>query len=222
MPFTAVRVRSRLASLVLVAVIHVLLVGVFWRLQVDIPSEGETFTSVMLLLSSPRPHDAATTAAAGPVMRRAAVGPAVRARPAPVVSSSAISLPTNSPISSTPERPKIDWYAQLEGAASSSLEISEQRKRQLGALTRKYQDNPDSSIPAVTDRKGFRWYNGGVLRVDTHSSVPVLHLNDRCVLVAFLLPLCAIGHIEVHGDLFDNAVKARTDLPPDTNPSAAQ
>jgi hypothetical protein len=118
--------------------------------------------------------------------------------PQPPDASSAISVPP------APQA-KIDWSAQLGDAARSTLDQERHEAELLGALTRKYTLPDDPRDPHPDPVTGFRWYNAGSHRIDTRGSLPVLHLNDRCALVLFIMPICLIGHIEIHGDLFENA-----------------
>jgi hypothetical protein len=96
-------------------------------------------------------------------------------------SDTAISLPAA-------PAPTIDWSAA-----------------QLDAVTRKYAVPDDPRNPHPGPSSGFRWYEAGIHRVDTRAFIPGLWLNDHCVLIAFVMPACRIGHIEVHGDLFEGA-----------------
>lgn len=46
----------------------------------------------------------------------------------------------------------------------------------------------------------FKWSHSR--RVEVVDGIPIYILNDHCVLVALIIPVCAIGHIEPNGDLF--------------------
>jgi hypothetical protein len=191
----------------LVAAVHVLVFIAILQIRVPPVQEVESFTSEMFFLSD-TPRAPAAPVATAPVTHRTAARPAMPTGTETDVSSTAITLPSPTPTPPATAPPKTDWYGQLEGAAISTLEKGKQHERQLGALTNKYQFESVPGNPRGPEPNGFRWYDGGALRIDTRGSVPVLHLGDRCVMIAFILPLCAIGHIEAHGDLFDNVIKA--------------
>jgi len=102
----------------------------------------------------------------------------------------------------------VDWSTELSAATDSTLKKEKHARDQLGVLTRKFVVESDPRDPRRTANREFRWYDAGIHRIDTRSPIPVLHLNDRCVLIAFIFPACAIGHIEIHGDLFQNMATA--------------
>ena len=97
--------------------------------------------------------------------------------------------------------PAIDWENEAELAArNGAAEADKQGKyRDLSALsaeqlswTRKNHMEPAApGIPWTHPRYEF----------DAHSGLPVLWINDHCVLVT-LMVFCAVGHIEANGDLF--------------------
>ena len=206
MHFTVSRIRARLASVLLVVAAHVLAFIAILQISVLPQKEvDDSSTSVMFFTSA---LDAAAAPIAGvPLRQRFREG---SGSPIPTVTddvSTAITQPSPTLPPSEPPSPKTDWYGQLEGAAESTLESVRQREAEAGALTRKYRLKPDPRDPHATGTKGFRWYDAGIHRIDTRGSIPVLHVNERCVLIAFVIPACAIGHIEVHGDLFDDAAR---------------
>ena len=49
----------------------------------------------------------------------------------------------------------------------------------------------------------FGWSHAATHRVEVDGGMPVLWLNDRCVLVAFVIPACALGKKAARGDLFE-------------------
>jgi hypothetical protein len=102
----------------------------------------------------------------------------------------------------------VDWSAQLAGAASAALDKEETARKQLDALTRKFRIEPDPRNPGAAPTSTFHWYEAGIHRIDTRGPLPVLHLNDRCALLLFVLPACLLGHMEARGDLFEGAATA--------------
>jgi len=86
--------------------------------------------------------------------------------------------------------PPIDW--QLEGERAAA------RK----ALATPWQ-------PATGDKKlhkpEFGWSHARTHRIekDPESGIAILELNDHCVLVGLIIPMCSVGKIKPRGDLFD-------------------
>jgi hypothetical protein len=177
------RISSRTATLLVVAAAHGLVLWVIWRVHAPPVDEAKTFTSSLFLLpaasrdrtlrvrATPRATSGAARTPLTPAPQPAAVPQAPDA-------TTAITLPPAVPGAG------VDWYAQLTGAADSTLRKEKQAYDQSGVLT--------------------RWYDAGIHRIDTRSFIPGLWLNDRCVLIAFIMPACKIGHIEIHDDLFKN------------------
>ena len=58
-------------------------------------------------------------------------------------------------------------------------------------------------MPASTGR----YRQAELDKEENRGSLPVLVLNDHCVMLMFIIPFCRIGHIEIHGDLFDDAAR---------------
>jgi hypothetical protein len=203
MPAFSSRIPSRTTTLLVVAAAHGLVLWGFWRVPVPVEEEAETFTSILFPLPAtpwtPTVHAVAPSGATSRV-RRTPLTPAPQPAPAPRQADTTAAIKPPSAVSGA----AVDWSAQLTGAADSALNKEQQQRDQLGALTRKFVIEADPLNPGHGSRPGFRWYNAGTHRIDTRSPIPVLHLNDRCLLVAFILPFCTIGHIEIHGDLFQN------------------
>jgi len=204
--------RSAIALLILAA--HGLALWLCSRTPVPVAAEVETFTSIMFFVpgasqGAPGPslQPAAPTSAAS-AAHAAGRPPAVAIAPQapaallpPAATSTAITLPA-------PPAAGVDWSEELTGAAKTTLENERKASEQLGALLRKFRIEEDPRNPGRTGQGGFRWYDAGIHRLDTRGFLPAWHLNDRCVLVAFIFAACAIGHIEIHGDLFDGAAAA--------------
>jgi hypothetical protein len=202
------RIASRTTTLLVLIVAHGLILWTLWRVEVTPPVQIETFTSAMIWMPAgerahrqvvhpvvPRATDRHPRNAAADT--RSAVSPLILL-PQPPDASRAI---TTSPA----PQANIDWSGQLSEAANTTLDKERHEAELLGALTRKYNLPDDPRDPHPDPVTGFRWYNAGSHRIDTRGSLPILHLNDHCALVLFILPVCLIGHIEIHGDLFENA-----------------
>jgi hypothetical protein len=175
------------------------------RVDERIADEVETVTSTMFFFPQASRTvqplaDPPTTRAAASTHAAAARIADVQQQPLPPLpqsgnSSTAITLPSAS-------RAGVDWSAELSAAADSTLKKEKQARDQLDVFTRKFMVEADPRNPGRPENHEFRWYEAGTHRIDTRGPIPALHLSDRCVLVAFIIPACAIGHIEIHGDLF--------------------
>jgi hypothetical protein len=169
-----------------------------WRARAPVAEEIESLASVMFFVPQPasRPTVPATTPLAPRADRivRSHLVPASQVAEA----TTAITLPA------TPPAP-IDWPAQLQATARAEIDREDKARKQLREVTRKFEVDPDPRNPGRAPASSFRWYEAGMHRIDTRGSLPVLHLNDRCAMLMFVIPVCSIGHIEIHGDLFDGA-----------------
>ena len=203
MPARSSRLPSRTTSLLAVAAAHGLLLWIFWRAEVPVADEAETLASVMFFLPEPSRAQRPTVTPPRPTRTQAA-----GVQPAPLIPWPQATEPGTA--ISPPAAPgaAVDWSAELAPAADATLKKEKQAREQLGALTRRFMVEADPRNPGRTANHEFRWYNAGIHRIDTRSPIPVLHLNDRCVMIAFIFPVCAIGHIEIHGDLFQNMAAA--------------
>jgi hypothetical protein len=197
------RAQSRSATLLLVAAAHGLVVWGIWQMRAPVDKEVETFASVMFFVPQPPSHRApsASTSPARSAIRPKQSIPAPVSQPQPAESGTAITLPA-APSS------RIDWSAQLEATARAELDQEDKARKQLRALTRKFELEPDPRNPGRAPASTFHWYEAGIHHIDTRGSLPVLVLNDHCALLLFIIPACRIGHIESRGDLFDGAAAA--------------
>lgn len=205
------RLPSRTAIALLLVAAHALVLWTFWTQRTPVGAEVETFSSILFFLPA---RSAGVPASADPPAGRASHS-AATPQPAlhPSIAQSAPPAAAVPPASDsgtaiTPAAPaaaRVDWSAQLAGAATAALENEKHTREQLGALLRKFHLEPDPRDPHPRPPSGFRWYEAGIHRFDTRGPLPVWHLNDRCVIVALIFAACAIGHIEIHGDLFEGA-----------------
>lgn len=196
------RIPSRTATLLIVAVAHGLVPWMIWREAGPRADDIETIAAVMFFL--PEPSGAVSQPAA-------AATPSAKARSASVQHPRLVPTPQFTDSSTAITLPAIpgaatDWSIELSAAADATLKKEKQARDQLGVFMRKFVLEPDPRNPGQTGNRKFRWYEAGIHRLDTRSPIPVLHVNDHCVLVAFIVPACALGHIESHGDLFKNMV----------------
>jgi hypothetical protein len=211
------RIRSRTTTVLVLIAAHSLLLWALWRDRTPHPDEPEAFTSVLFFL----PGSSNSAIGSAPPEATRAPRPIIRAPhlplmplPHPAASGTAITVPL------TPGA-RVDWYAQIPDAADSELDIEQRALSRRNALTRKYLVPDDARNPHPHAASSFRWYEAGIHRIDTRGPIPVLHLNDRCVLIGFVFPLCLIGHIETHGDLFDHMTAEQDDKVGTSRPNDA-
>jgi hypothetical protein len=187
------RAAPRAIALLVVAGAHLaviaLLVASTQRAGRIAPVEPTVSTLVTLLpdraAKTPRPT-APDTSDVEPVR----VLPAPEQRAAP---------PLQPPVGSTVPSPPVDWQKEAELAARRFVAAEETRQRQLDALA---QPVPGQAQEDKGRAKPFRWSNTRRIQVD--KGIPVVLLNEHCLLVAFVIPACAVGRIEARGDLFEN------------------
>jgi hypothetical protein len=109
------------------------------------------------------------------------------------------------PIETAPPIPQIDWQHELELAVQNKVANEETENN--------YRDLSKSMSPSQVDwlkRHHMEPASAGVTwkkpRVEvTRDGMPIVHINDHCVLVPLLfvpMVFCSIGHIEPNGDLF--------------------
>jgi hypothetical protein len=104
----------------------------------------------------------------------------------------------------TAPRNAIDWLAAAKDEADRQVEANEQRERQARAFA------PPANMfaPPAPKRPGFHWDYAATHRVETEpGGGTVIHLNDSCALVLFIIvPMiaCALEKPAVRGDLFDH------------------
>jgi hypothetical protein len=196
------RAQSRSATLLVAVAVHGLILWAIWRVRVPVAKEVESFASVMFFL--PQAVVPRTPVPAAPIASDARQASPAAEQLQPARSTTAITLPAA-------PSPPIDWSAQLALGARAELDLEEQARKQLRAVTRRFELDPDPRNPGRAPASSFRWYEAGIHHIDTRGSLPVLVLNDRCAMLMFIVPFCRIGHIEIHGDLFDGAATAHGD-----------
>jgi hypothetical protein len=146
-------------------------------------------------------HDRAQAATDAVTPRRAAISPhaAVSKNPTVIpepVPDNSITVPPEAP-----PQPKIDWEREAELAAQNGVASAEKQKnyRDLSALSPAQlswiKRNHMEPMPP-----GIQWHHPR-FEFDRNSGLPVLWINDHCVLVT-LMVFCGIGKIEANGDLF--------------------
>ena len=176
-------------------VVIVLLVIREARLVIFSPNDSYEPLVLMVL------HDKARATTDTVTPRRSAVSP-----PAAIPKNRTV-IPEPGPDNSitvppeAPPQPRIDWEREAELAAQNGVASAEKQKnyRDLSALSPAQLNwlrrNHMEPMPP-----GIEWHHPR-FEFDRHSGLPVLWINDQCVLVT-LIVFCGIGRIEANGDLF--------------------
>ena len=214
------RIRTtRTPAVLLVAALHLLVLGLFWRNHGVAPEEPEGFVSLLFFDSPTLP---ARNAAATPATR---IPPVTGRQPPsatlpvilPMPASASPAQPTT-PEPAAPDAPhsRIDWADEAQQAAATEFEREQQDALRSDAFANRI--HPHALTGATPDpRAGFRWDYAATHRLEASNGMPVWHINDRCVmpLIFPLFVACAIGHIDSHDDLFKN-MRAEHDARPAT------
>jgi hypothetical protein len=158
-----------------------------------VPAAAESPALLVTLLSGLEPQ----RPSGAPAVRRVAA----RHRPAALENATpgapAPDLPTGS-------RGTIDWVAVAQDEAARQVEANERRERQARAFL----VPPNMFTPPALQRPGFHWNYAATHRVEAvPGGATVIHLNDSCALVLFIIiPMigCALDKPAVRGDLFDH------------------
>jgi hypothetical protein len=143
-----------------------------------------------------RPAPPAAAGLAAPRPAPAPKAPSGKHQPA---SDHAITLPPEAP-----QRPDIDWQREAELAAQNAVADAEREGnfRDLSSLTPLQRDwiTRNHMEPAPP---GIHWQHPRVQFIDRGVPIPIIWINDRCVLIIPLV-FCGIGHISANGDLFEH------------------
>lgn len=132
---------------------------------------------------------------------------AARLQPAPTLAPRPPIVPAAPPASTaiTIDR----WFDSATDAAAAQAHADETRDRQAGSMGRGA--IAARSLAEAPKKPGpdFAWSKAHTRRIErTEDGATILRLNERCVLVNFLLPVCALGKEEARGDLFKDMNKA--------------
>lgn len=125
---------------------------------------------------------------------------AARRESAPVLAPRPPALPAAPPTSTaiTIDR----WYDSAADAAAAQARADEARERQAASMGRAAIEA--RSLAAAPRKPGpdYAWSKAHTRRIEQVDGATILRLTERCVLVNFLLPVCALGKEEPRGDLF--------------------
>ena len=207
-PESLKRRRMRVATFVIVLIVHAGLLLVFATLRQSAtrPIETEASPVVFFLPSAPQSALAARNEDwTQPKRRRRATQPSAAAFPRPPAPESTAITPA----------PALDWRGELQIAANSELEREELRRQQPALLA----PHDFSGVkPGSTDnsKHEFGWNHAATHRIEAMPGGGLLiNINDRCVIawMIFPFPACRIGKIPVRGDLFDHLKDAPAPRP---------
>jgi hypothetical protein len=167
-----------------------------------VPVAAESPTLLVTLLSVLEPQRRSVT--------RVGRSVAERHRPAMVES---VTPEASDPDLQTAPRSTIDWFAAAKDEAARQVEANEQRQRQARAFALP----PNMFTPPAPKRPGFHWDYAATHRVEAvPGGATVIHLNDSCALVLFIIiPMigCALEKPAVRGDLFDHMHDGANEAP---------
>jgi hypothetical protein len=165
------------------------------RLVISSPNSSYEPLVLMFLRERTRATTDAVTPRSAAVSPHTAVSKNPTVIPEPVQDNSITVPPEAAP------QPKIDWEREAELAAQNGVANAERQKdyRDLSALSPAQlswiKRNHMEPMPP-----GIQWHHPR-FEFDRNSALPVLWINDHCVLVT-LMVFCGVGKIEANGDLF--------------------
>jgi len=198
----------RLVVFIGVSLLHLGWVGLLLRVeQLTLPHRkivAEPFAYIYLPRAAPPPGDTVPS----PILRNKSDSSAIRNKPAPrlPISSPSDLFPPRSPPPPAPP-PEIDWEHEAALAVQNGIANAEkeQKYRDLSASLSPSQLNWIKQNHMQPAAPGMTWRHP---RVEiTRDGMPIVHINDHCVLVPlFLIPMvfCSIGHITPNGQLLQS------------------
>ena len=136
--------------------------------------------------------------------------PGAKRQPRAAASHSNRRSPAAAPSQPPAARP-IDWHDEASQAAAATLRARERAQRQAHALDRASGMDEGHGIGVLP----FRWNSWRAHRLEALPGALLFHISERCVvaIMPFPLPVCALGKIAVHGDLFEHLKDTTTQRP---------
>jgi hypothetical protein len=199
----------RVATILVVLIIHVALFILFATLRTPLPRPDEQEAPSMAFFLPPDEVD--TTAKGAPqsppaaqvahptspqrAAAAAAKSPGEIVRPQPPQPSNSITVP-----------PAPDWRHEMQIAANNEIEAEERKRHKPSPLA----PHDFSRVkPGSTDysKSQFGWSHAATHRVEEIPTGGLLiNINDRCFIawVIFPFPLCKVGKMPARGDLFQH------------------
>jgi hypothetical protein len=205
--------RVRVITIVAVVAAHVVLLAMLVLQRQTRARSLESASLVWLALTDEPAKDLSVTPAA-PAAENVATSAAIASRPQPPddrekraqsrePSTQAGVLPDAQPAIPGTTTTSIDWYGTLDVSVAATIAAANDRVRRDRAFEPKRTPGLAEGPRWVRPPPHFRWSRSRTQRIERgEDGTTIVWLNDRCVLVNFVLPFCAVGEIPAHGDLF--------------------
>jgi hypothetical protein len=184
-------VRHRLV-LIFVGLAHLLTVNYLWSARIVIQTPQQRATSTLILLPTSNARE----------QNRTDLGTLVARNPPHIPAPRVVATPPEAPLweDVAPEAssPITDWTQAARLAAARAVADSRHTRGQGGGA------GPNVQQPATKPARTVHWSHASTHRIErAEDGTIIVWINDRCFLVGFLIPVCAIGEIKARGDLFD-------------------
>jgi hypothetical protein len=166
-----------------------LLVFTMFEMKADVRGAGESQSFIVIAIpDSGRQPDPPAVAAPAPLPVEISPPPPLMEPDTDSGSEEAVHIP---PVDWSDEAARVArTYAEADADLMRKAKIFAQRN---GLVIQK----PDADVSS-----SFRWSRKAQRIQTTADGLTLFFINDRCVLVNFLIPACAVGSIEARGDLF--------------------
>jgi hypothetical protein len=209
----------RAATIVAIVAVHVGLLALLASHRQTRERPLESFSAVWLSLSGDPARDfsrtdieptleTATAASTSESRRPARDGgePRARERDAAVRAE----VPADAPaVASGTTLGATDWYGAIDTSVAATISGANDRARRYRAFEPKRTPGLAEPPRWVRPPPHFRWSRSRTQRIERgEDGTTIVWLNDRCVLVNFVMPFCAVGKIPAHGDLFKDLKRA--------------
>jgi hypothetical protein len=182
--------RPRTLAFLAIVALHLAFIAFLWHATIEVRHEepAPAMQVVMLL-----PKVIERPPPAEPKRKPSMMEPVVPVTPS-IPSESEAQEGSNAPTAV----PWVDWEREGKDAARREAEAH--------------------PLPALPPRKKdpFGWSHSHIKRIEKVEGAYLLWLNDRCVLVNFIIPACKLGKRPARGDLFDGMeeeLAAESDVP---------
>jgi len=194
----------RIVVLIAVVGIHLALIAVFTMSRDRRRQERIDDSRMVVVFLAPAREE--EFASAVPPIEKGRVNPSRVPQPVPPAKKPSIAgrLGEEATPSTSPSAP-IDWMEESRTASSRQIESLEEKNRRGRGFT----DLEASRQPSASTEKkpDFRWSEAHTKRIEPlPDGGTLVRINERCALVVkgMLFPVCKLGKIEAHGDLFEH------------------
>jgi hypothetical protein len=189
-----------LAVVVLHCAVVLLLLRATHQFQAPVRAAAEPLVFLLLHSRESPPLTTASTEVPpnpeAPVRKQQRTAAAARAAPPAAAPLQAITIPSEA-------APNIDWQQEAELAALNGVANADKERnyRNLGGIS-------EAQLKWVRDNHmvqmepGIVWAQPRV-EIDKATLIPIVHINDHCVLVLVLV-FCSVGHITPNSHLLDH------------------